>query len=374
MDAYAQKAFPANYSHHVLNILTAMSLTDLKHTVLIGSAALRNQLYAGDFDAQEKVNVKSATDLADRLKESVKRLRAIPECFISDIKCGEIKAWNAFQPTARVEDGKILDFNIKQSQTIIDGLRTENVISESEARESNHLLEKATTPLAFLTARKTIRYHILRWKPMDILNGGLHYRGQDITLNDAIMSGGMIKTDVISNIVDRFTEFSMNYDVFIGGKRITGVYPNIVNSLKEDVLFYKKSAPFKALKRYLALAKITKSEKAAAFLIPILNSDLGRLYQIVGDLSTLETLLEHRLGSVAEIKAQIDEMKARMGNLYQLRDFLKKEHGIIGDIEAILKSPVPTMQRKLSVLIDELEEILNKATVKMVTEVEKILK
>jgi hypothetical protein len=94
----------------------------------------------------------------------------------------------------------------------------------------------------------------------------------------------------------------------------------------------------------------------------------------VGDLSTPETLLEHRLGSVAEIKAQIDEMKARMGNLYQLRDFLKKEQGIIGDIEAILKSPVPKMKQKLSVLINELDEILNKATVKMVIEVEKILK
>jgi hypothetical protein len=80
------------------------------------------------------------------------------------------------------------------------------------------------------------------------------------------------------------------------------------------------------------------------------------------------------LGSVAEIKAQIDEMKARMGNLYQLRDFLKKEQGIIGDIEAILKSPVPKMKQKLSVLINELDEILNKATVKMVIEVEKILK
>jgi len=371
MDSYAVKAFPDNYSRHVITILAAMSLTKLKKTLLVGSAALRNQLYAGDFDAMDKVSVKSADEMVDRMRNSVKELRAIPECFISDIKCGEIREWNAFRATARVEKGKILDFNIKESQSVIDRLRSENVISESEAKESNYLLDKASTPIGFLTARKEIRFHILRWKPLDILSGLLHYRGQIIKLSDAIMSGGMIKTDVISNIVDRFTEFSMIYDVYIGGKRVTATPPNIINSLKEDVLFYNKSNPFKALKRYYALAKAMKSDVMANLLVPILNSDLGRLYQIIGDLSTLETLLEHNLGSTAEIKAQIDEMKARMGNLYQLRDFLKKEHGIIAEIDTIMKSPLPTMKRKVTVLIDELKEILDEGAVKTLKEVEK---
>jgi hypothetical protein len=373
MDSYAAKAFPDNYSKHVITILEAMSLTKLKKISLVGSAALRNQLYAGDFDAMEKVNIKSADDMVGRMRDSIKALRAIPECFVSDIKCGEVREWNAFKPTARVEDGKILDFNIKQSQSVIDRLRAENVISESEANESNYLLDKATTPIGFLTARKEIRFHILRWRPLDILSGVLHYRGQTIKLGDAIMSGGMIKTDVISNIVDRFTEFSMIYDVYVGKKRITAAPPNIINSLKEDVLYYNKSNPFKALKRYFALAKAMKSEGLAKLLVPILNSDLGRLYQIIGDLTTLETLLVHKLGSTAEIKAQIDEMKARMGNLYQLRDFLKKEHAIIGEIEAIMKSPVSAMRRKVTVLIDELKEIMDEGAVKILKEVEKKL-
>jgi hypothetical protein len=58
-------------------------------------------------------------------------------------------------------------------------------------------------------------------------------------------------------------------------------------------------------------------------------------------------------------------MKARMGNLYQLRDFLKEEHDIIGQIESALKKQNPKADvYRLMVL---LQHILNEETLKQLS-------
>jgi len=373
MELYANKKFPENYSDKVLAILRALSMTDMKHLSLHGSSSIRSQLYAADFDAFEKVNTQSIETVASKLKDIMKKVRDIHECYIGDIKCGEVPEWRVFRRTARIENRKIVDFNIKESQALIDKLRTENILSASEAKRYNGILAKATDAWGFLEARKEIRFFVLRWKPQDILNGFLEYRHCRFELEDAIRSGGMIKVDTIANVYDRFTEFSVIYDVFMKGKRITEAPPPVVLSLQEDIMYYDKINPFKALKRMFALAKLNNETKIAGALVDILNGDLGRLYQIVGDLKTLLDLLERPSVPLKEIKAQIDDIKGRVGNIYQLKDFLQQEHSIIGDIEAILKSPLVQMKRKLVRLLATLEGILFKGTIKMTADIDKKL-
>jgi len=365
---FQAKNFPANYSNEVLNVFEALSMTKLKDLQIVGSSSVRSQLYAGDFDAMEKVKDEG---VAEKLKDIIKKLRSIPDCYINDIKIGEIPEWNVFRRSARIENGKVLDFNIKDSQSRVDQLRRDNIISAKEATEANQLLDKATTPMGFLEAKKEIRFHILRWKPNNILDGFLEYRGHKITLEDAIHSGGLIKIDIVYNNAGRFTDFSVIYNVYKGKKLITLPPPNIVASLLEDVTYYEETDPFKAIKRLFALAKATRSEDKAALLVPILNSDLGRLYQIINDLKVLLNLITINVPSIAEIKRQIDEIRSRMGNIYQLKDFLSNEHSIIGEINSLLKSPVASIQGKLERLINRLKVILDRDTRK---ELNKVLK
>lgn len=375
MELYSQKGFPENYTKQVIDVLSAMSMTGLKKLLLVGSASMRSQIYAGDYDAIEKVRFTSGEEIAENLRDIIKRLRVLPETYIGDIKCGEAMEWSVFRPNARVEDGKIMDFAIKESQTKIDELRSKNVISPKEAKDSIELLEDADTAVEFLEAKKSIKFSTLRWKPVDILNGFLDYRGHRFELKDAVKSGGMIKIDVISNVSDRFTEFSVIYDlVDKKGKRLTNVPTNLIRSLQEDIIYYNDADPFKALKRMFALAKAERKYKVAEALVPILNSDLGRLYQIIGDLKTLSSLMERPQKPLDEIKDQLDEMRHRFGNIYMLRDFLKQEGDVLGWIETILKSPPTTIDNKLEKLIELLQVILNKATVKLVGEMGKKLK
>jgi hypothetical protein len=362
----ANKSFPENYSRSVLAVLDALSMTQMRKMTIVGSSSIRSQQYSADYDAMEKVSVNSASEVVDNLQTIIKKLRTLPDCFIGDIKCGEVPEWDPFSPNAHVnmDSEKIIAFNIKQSQSKIDSLLSSNVISPEEARGALKLLKKATTPLGFLTARKEIRYHILRWKPHQILEGRQSYRGSTFTLEDAVMSGGLIKIDIVANIDNRFTEFSVIYNIYKGGVLITKKPLNLINSLKEDVAYYSHLSPFKGMKRMFALAKAQKNESVVKHLVPLLNSDLGRLYQIVSDLSVLHELLERPTSDtpINEIRYQLDEMKARMGNLYQLRDFLKAEHDIIGQIESALKKQNPKADiYKLMVL---LQHILNEETLK----------
>lgn len=368
MDALATKAFPDNYSQEVLKVFEALSMTDLKKFYLVGSASLRSQQYSADYDCMEKVMISNAAEMVHNLRDVVKRLRDIPDCFIGDIKCGEEKAWDVFNGNAGIVDGKIQNFNPTESKGRIDNLRNQNVISPAEAKEADALLDKGTTPFGFIAAKKLIKFHVLRWKPQQILDGFQEYRGHRFTLEDAVTSGGLTKVDAVANIADRYTEFSAIYDTYLNGDLVSERPSNLVQSLTADIMFFNRTNPFKALKRFFALLKLRKDAKAAAILVPIMNSDLGRLYQIIGDLQTLRGLLDRPSSAynLKEILSQIDDMKARMGNLYQLRDFLSKEHDIIGSLNALLSSPATSIKGKLDKLISELEGINNEGALKII--------
>ena len=374
MELYAAKNFPDNYPQDVLRVLEALSMTGLKGVKLVGSASIRSQLYAGDYDATDTVKASSVKEIATALKDVVKSVRTVPDCYFGDIKCGEVPEWDCFSKKAHVENGKIVDFNITQSKSVISSLLAQKIISPSEATEYNSLLDDATTPLGFLEAKKSIRVHILRWLPSEILSGSLTYRGHKFTLEDAILSRGMIKTDAIANISDRFTEFSMIYDVILNGSKLLVLPIPVSQSLMEDIIYYDKKNPFKALKRVYALAKLKRETEGTEYIVKVLNSDLGRLYQIINDLKTLQDLLSRPQHPMKEIRSQIDAMKARMGNIYQLKDFLSHEHDILGSLNSLLKSPMKTIEAKLEKIILELEVILAHDTEKHLKELRNNIK
>lgn len=375
MSLYTSKKFPDNYDERVVAILYALSLSGLQNITVAGSASLRSQLYAGDYDAINTVKLASVEALASSLKEMVNRILSIKDCYFNDIKCGEVPEWNVFPAKARIEDGKIVDFNKNDAYKVLDLAASQNAITPAEKKEYTSYIENIEKPLGFLDAKKEIRFHIIRWTSAEILAGALQFRGRNITLEEAIMTKGMIKADVIADIHDRFTECSMIYEVYVKGKLITQAPPPIIRSLQEDIIYYDKKDPFKALKRFFSLSKAQKHEEVAKELLPILNGDLGRLNLIAGDLKTLLDLLElHQMEAHPSILEQVDMMKGKLGNIYQLKDYLKNEHEVIGEINSILKAPKSQVVGKIERLYSRLKEIISDATVKIVKKVVKQMK
>jgi hypothetical protein len=367
MDYTTQKVFPTHYPTEIVSLLEALSMTTTKHLKIVGSASLRASQYAGDIDAMEDVKVKTASEFASALQEVVKRVRVLPNTYIMEIKCGEIPEWNVFQPTARIDDCKIYDFNPMESKTKVDELRAENIISEKEAKDALALLDKATTLQGFLEARKEIRFHILRWTVEDILEGAIEYRGAVVSLEDAIQSGGLTKIDTVSNIRGIYTEISILYNLTIGREKISGATLDVVQSLKEDILYYNHKNAFKALKRLFALAKNTGETTLLKKIMPILNSDLGRLNQIAGDIGTLVALLDRPSAPIARIRIHIRNLQERLGGLYQFKDLLQQEGQLTGALESILRtSSKKTFQSRLVSLEETMKQILHHLTLAII--------
>lgn len=362
MSLYASKRFPDNYSERVLEILTALSMTGLKGIEVVGSASQRAQLYSSDYDASENVRAKN---IPEELKQIIQRVRGLEETYFGDIKCGHIPEYDILA-SAKVVDGKVVGFNKLSSIKGIDLALEQRAITQEEAKQFRSILNKVTSPLELLEAKKEIRFHILRWTPAQILAGELFYRGMMFTLDQAVNSGGLIKIDVIANIHDRFTECSMIYNVYKGKKLITLQPSPIRISLAEDILYYSEREPFKALKRLYSLTKYDKNEEAAKLILPLLNSDLGRLNAIISDLNTLHSLLELRnFEPTPDVIDQIDVMREKMGNIYLLKDFLKAEYDIIGEINNLIRSPKTQVLGKIERLSKKLSVILKDETLKI---------
>ena len=361
------KDYPEDYPSDAVAILDAMSMG--KDLALVGSMSLRSQQYAGDYDGYEIVKMKGnvntvLTELRKRFQSNIKKLRVMPNVYIGDIKAGVVDAWRVIPRTALIIDGKVQGYNATHSRSIVDKLLKDKIISEKEADDTYELLKDQPTVQELLVMKGKIKFHVVRWSVPEVLANKKKLRdGSIMTLEQAFHTPGISKLDVIGLVQNnRFTDFSVIYQFRCNGKILNPEPINMKQSLEESILAYMADGKyFKVLKRIFALSKLTKDTEVVEKLTPILNSDLGRIYHISGDIGTLISLLSsHKRVPLKIIRFEIDQFIQRLSNIYVLKDYLKKDDKIIGEVRRILKLPVSKMIPALEKLGDELDSILQK--------------
>ena len=369
------KEYPTNYPADAVAILDSMSVTDGKGVELVGSMSLRSQQYAGDYDANDIVELKYASDkealdhCATDFRESIRRTSKIANAYIGDIKCGEIAEWRVFDEDTRVHNGQVVGYNAETSRSKVRDLRKAQIITPTEEKEALALLPSNPTPLQLVKAKDSIKFHIVRWSVAEVLEGEKRLKdGKIYTLQDGFSSHGITKVDVVAWVQNnRYTEFAMIYFLFNNGKALNPMKFDYEDSLKESILYYASEGMyFKVLKRQFSLAKFKDDKKQMEKLTEILNSDLGRLYHIVSDIRTLEFLLEEQSKlRMSDIKFEIDQFKGRMANIYALDPFLKKEFVFLGYINSALKTTSSKQLLGILKSMDKaLSDILGKASQK----------
>ena len=357
------KRFPENYGTDVVDVLLDMSMKpkELKLQV-VGSMSLRTQLYAGDYDCIENVDVVSANEGAKLFIDMIKRLSARKQVVIGDIKCGIIEDYNVFPPEIDIADGRITNYNYKKAYDKADELYKKQVINETEYQDVKKLISKmgpSPSPVDFLTETKEFRFGLLRWSPKDIIKGSLEHRGRTVTLAEAIHTPTIAKVDAVALVQNnRYTDFSVIYFFFARGKPLNDVDMNVEKGLKENILYYsKKGNWFKCAKRMFALAKSRKDVETMRVLTELFNSDAGRIYQISGDIGTLLFLLEN-VDSLSEerIDFELSGFRQRMGNI-TLPEFLKEEAGVLEELVKL--EDMKLNKKKFINKLEDLQELLD---------------
>ena len=362
MNVVRTKDYPEDYPADAIAILDAMSMDD--NIALVGSMSLRSQQYAGDYDGYEIVAHKGKTssfliELRKRFQSNIKKLRAMKYVYIGDIKAGVVEEWRIIPKTAYVKN-KVVGYNATACRSRVQQLLEGKIITESEASEANALLKDQPSPSDFLMARDNIKFHVLRWTVKDVLDNCLHYRGRSFTLEEALPTPGLTKLDVIGFVQNnRFTDFSVIYEFRCNGSVLNPVPLNIKVSLMESIISYTAEGNyFKVLKRLFALSKFQNNTKQLEELNPILNSDLGRLYQIVSDMDTLLTLFECNKVPMSIVRFEIDQFIHRLSTIYTLNSYLKKDDEIVASVRRIASLPDSKIEQALQRVRDELYDIL----------------
>ena len=353
----AEKEYPTNYPADAVAILDGMSLDgEGKNVELVGSQALRSQIYAGDYDANDFASG-TLDHLASQFREMVRRLSKM-DVFVGDIKAGVVPEWDVMGD-ARVRNGVVANYNAETSRSKVRQLRKASIITPTEEKEYLAVLKDTPSPVDLVIAKNTIKPHVVRWTMKEAIEGKKTLQnGSVYTLQDAFASRGSVKVDVVGWIQNnRYTDFAMIYFLTSNGKKLyTPV--QFEDEIKESILYYTSTKNyFKVLKREFSLAKFKGETKKMEELSKILNQDLGRIYHILGDIKTLIALFtetQTKPKSLADVRLEIDQFKARMSNI-ALEPFLKEEHTLLGYINSALKT---TSVKQLVGLLTKMEDIL----------------
>jgi hypothetical protein len=354
-----KKTYPDGYPDDVVRTLTNMSFTDGKDIQLMGSMPLRSQVYAGDYDAYENVEMKGdrkavVRDIVKKFQDIVRRIQKQDKTYISDIKCGSIDDWIVVDET----------YDHEASLEKLKNLYRKKIITIKDYLLEKKLLKPASKlkKLELLYVRHEIRHNIIRWKPSEILKGEKRLvDGRKYTLEEAVQSHTMTKMDVISWVQNnRFTDFSCIYIFKNNGTILNSpLDPNAEASIRDNMYVLKSQGNyFKMAKRMFALARIQNKRRIIEGLSPMFNGDLGRMYHVYGDIGTLESLFEMKEDvPYSALKLEIDQFKGRLSNV-GVYGFLKNEEKILKDIEKAESKA--SMEKVLGELKAKLYEIMTR--------------
>lgn len=327
-DLLRKKDFPLNYPEDVLNLITIMAY-DASKVKVVGSMSLKSQQYAGDYDMYEVVNGSYRNEntavnaYVKEFQNKVRKLMRTNDCYIGDIKAGLIKEWEVIPEKAGILNGKIVGYNATSAKAKIAEMKLNAVLTDEEAKYANSLLVEKPSINEFVLLKKELRFHLVRWKPKEVLKGSLKLRdGREYTLEEAFKSPTIVKLDVVAFVENsRFTDFSIIYLFKNKGKAINNVLMgNEEMAVKQDLVYYLANRNyFKVAKRMFSLARIKGDTKVLEKLNEMLNGDLGRLYSILSDLGTLIYLFENETSIPLEkIQYEIDQFRSRLGNIYSI--------------------------------------------------------
>lgn len=386
---FMTKSYPENYSDDATRILGYMSFSGpSRHGMdfgpgvkILGSMSLRSQQWAGDYDGYEIVEQpgplnKAVENFVKRFKEMVAILSSETDgVWVNDIKAGSVEEWRVIPKSVTIEHGKVVGWNARQAKDKLAELSSSNIITDEEFKKAMETLKEKMSPEDLFEAKGACKFHILRWTPADIAAGKITLRNKNtMRLQEAIQCPSLCKMDVISWVQgSRYTDFSVIYEFKVDGKTINPDPIEIIPSLEADVAHYwAKGKYFKALKRQFALCKVKGDVAGAAKITPILNSDLGRLYMIVGDIGTLLSLMKLPNVPASKLRFELNQFHNRMANVWTVKQFLGAEPALLKSIDRMMTmKPGPAMAKALEDLEDRMDRILQDGTKMAIEHIQK---
>jgi len=341
------KDYPDGFPNESVEILKDMSFTDGKNVVIVGSMALRSQVYAGDYDANELVTTHSVKEIVSKFKTIIKRIQARPLTYVGDIKCGSIEEWRIITKP----------YNQLYSRNKLEELYKLDILTKAELDDGRKRLIANPSYLDMLLLEQDFRPNIIRWTANEILRGyKVLQDGRKFTIEQAVQTPTITKLDVISWVQNnRFTDFSMIYTFKSGSKILNPSVRDFESSIKDNIyVLHHEKKFYKMSKRIFSLAKFKGNDEIIELLSPLFNGDLGRLYIVYGDIGTIEDLFTRESAiPYSKLEVEFDQFKGRLSNI-TIPEYIRKEPHLFAMVDKLIEI------RKVASNKDKILRILGK--------------
>jgi hypothetical protein len=292
------RKFPEQFSPPLRKVLKAMSIGT---PTLMGSSDDHKVMYSGDYDLAEMVPLRR--NAVAQFRSLVKRASKVGT--ITDIKVGEVPEWQMLR------SGR---YNRKAELDHLGRLWQAKVVTDDEVRRAKSILKEHLTPVELVEAKKELRFGVLRWTPREVMEGVKKYRGRVFRLEECFTSPGITKVDLVAWVKDKYVEVS-NIVLWTHAGKPYADLPDLYQALGEDILYFEAEGKYmKVAKRMYSIAKAKGLLQDQKDLLEVLNSHLGAVYTVVGDLEVMDEFPQAVTKS--RKRQALEGMRDRMAKLY----------------------------------------------------------
>nr|WPF46895.1 MAG: hypothetical protein [Lake Baikal virophage 16] len=308
------------FSNDILDTIKKMSFSNGKNVKLYGTKSKRNIFNTNDYDLFEIVRSSSFNNIVKKFQKIIISLLNSNLTYIGDIKAGVINDFKVLSDTFET-------YNSTVSKNKLDYIYNLGLVEKEDYNSISKMLKEKISKDNYLILEDLLKYHIMRWKPKEILNGYKMILNNKYYLVDALNNDSFFKLDVIALTENnKFSDLSIVYQLIINNKPINKPFEDHIETLKGaikklsiDGKYYKMS------KRIAALYRATDNKKLY-ILEDLFNSQLGILSSIISDIETLEYLIENQsILPVSRIQFEIDLFKPRLSNVDILSNPLRNK-------------------------------------------------
>ena len=317
----------------IKKIIEILTIDSKSPPQIVGSFRYRAHEYPSDIDLYEPVhgccNFNTSTkNIAKKIQTMIKKIKRLRFTYLGDFKAGVDSRFLIDIGTYDPEKNKLEGYDQYRIVERIADIYKQRLLTKTEALEIIELVRENPNAYQYQQLRDAVRKrYVLRWTAEELLQG---YKRlileKEITLEEAISQGTIVKIDVWALIDDRFMEIT-NWFLLVANIDGQNIYlsekPDMYQkSLKREILLYKNplfKKHMKLAKRMWLYAISEQDHYTIGKLYPLFSSPMAKMNQIQSELEILIGMLTQLKSPPYHlINKQVAMFKTRIGTVPEL--------------------------------------------------------
>ena len=375
---FREKNFPllqtrafSSLSFDTINIINMITLDKRYPPKIVGSFKYIVHEYPADIDLYENYhsccNLEEAcNDIVEKFKIIAKQIRMNKDIYLGDFKAGYDKRFEIDIGT--IVNSRLKGYNPYNIRNAILYLFEKRLITKEERDE--WLIKVIDTPSIkeYIDLEDIIKSkYIIRWTLQDIINGVKELPAKiQISLKDAISQNSVVKIDLWVRLNQRYVEITNWY--MLTFKDADGTTVNLSvkpetykSSLMSDIYYYNNNSLNKAMKlakRIWLYAVLKNNKELMTALYPLFGSGASKMYQIVGEIDTIKSILKKiKTPNKEYIIQNMEDWKTRLGTVMSDILPIPMAHEIYVKINDMIDSMI---DKKITIVVlDDIADKLN---------------